>query len=76
MTSDFFAKIQKHLKYELYNVISGKSQVRFGATIQTVASYLNDGSEAGSKTESAKQIRKQEQTRLGGKIWGAAETMI
>lgn len=56
--------MQKHLKYELHNVISGKSQVRFGATIQTVASYLNNGSEAGSKTESAKQIRKQETERL------------
>ena len=53
-----------HLKNELHNIISGKSQVRFGATIQAVASYLSDGTQSSSKSQDAKQIRKQETKRL------------
>jgi hypothetical protein len=56
--------MQNQLTYELHNIISGKSQVRFGTTIQTIASYLNNGIEAGSKVESTKQIREQETKRL------------
>jgi len=35
--------MENHLKHELHNVLSGKSQVRFGTIIQSIASYLNDG---------------------------------
>lgn len=56
--------MQNRLKYELHDVISGKSQVRFGAIIQTIASYFNNGAEAGSKVEITKQIREQETKRL------------
>lgn len=56
--------MHSHLKYELYDVISGKNQVRFGAIIQTIASYLGDGTEAGSKIEDSKQIREQETKKL------------
>ncbi|MGN6645374.1 MAG: hypothetical protein ACTHJT_02490 [Cytophaga sp.] len=56
--------MQNSLKYELHDVISGKSQVRFGAIIQTIASYFNNGAEAGSKVEITKQIREQETKRL------------
>jgi hypothetical protein len=48
------------IKHELHNIISGKSQVRYGATIQAVSSYLGDGSHSSSKIEIAKQIREQE----------------
>jgi hypothetical protein len=56
--------MQNHLKNELHDVFSGKSQVRFGATIQSIAGYLNDGTPASSKIESSKQIRAQEEKRL------------
>jgi hypothetical protein len=56
--------MQNHLKYELHNIISGKSQVRFGTIIQTIASYLNDGSRSGFETENSKQIREKETKRL------------
>jgi secreted protein with Ig-like and vWFA domain len=53
-----------HLKNELHNIISGKSQIRYGATIQAIASYLNDGARPNSKTENTKQIREQETKKL------------
>jgi hypothetical protein len=56
--------MQNHLKNELHNIISGKSQVSFGATIQTIASYLNNGSQSSNETENSKQIREQETTKL------------
>ncbi|WP_341902987.1 hypothetical protein [Fluviicola taffensis] len=56
--------MQNRLKHELHDLISGKSQVRFGTTIQTVAGYLSDGSKTGSKVEGSKQIREQETKRL------------
>jgi hypothetical protein len=56
--------MQNHLKNELYDVISGKSQVSFGATIQAITRYLNDGTQSSSKAESSKQIREQETKRL------------
>ena len=52
------------LKYELHNVLSGKSQVRFGTTIQTIASYLNNGTPSGSTTENTKHFKEQEEQRL------------
>ena len=56
--------MQKHLKHELYNIISGKSQVSQGTIIQTIAGYLNDGTQSGFNTENSKQIREKEATRL------------
>jgi hypothetical protein len=56
--------MQKQLKNELRDIISGKSKVSFGATIQTIAGYLDHGSEPSDKSESSKQIREQETKRL------------
>lgn len=56
--------MHKSLKDELHDVISGKSQVRFGTIIQTVAHYLKNGTETGSNTQGQKQIRKQEEKKL------------
>ncbi|MCF8254025.1 MAG: hypothetical protein K9I36_06805 [Bacteroidia bacterium] len=56
--------MQNHLKNELHHIISGKSQVRFGATIQTVASYLSDGTQTSPKAQDTKQIREQETKNL------------
>lgn len=56
--------MQNHLKNELHDIISGKSQVRFGAVIQTITRYLSDGAQTSSETEGAKQIREQETKKL------------
>lgn len=56
--------MQNHLKDEIHDVISGKSQVRFGAAIQAVARHLDDGTQAGPKAEIPKPILDQEKKRL------------
>lgn len=56
--------MNNHLKNELRNVISGKSQVRFGAIIQTIANYLGDSSKPSREIETSKQIKQQETEKL------------
>lgn len=56
--------MQTQLKNELQNIISGKSEVSYGAPIQAITRYLNDGSQTGIRTENSKQIREQETKRL------------
>ena len=56
--------MQNHLKDEIHNVLSGKSKVRFGTIIQTIARYLSDGEGTGKATENEKQCKKQETERL------------
>ena len=56
--------MSNQLKNELHNIISGKSQVRFGTTIQAIASYLRNSAQSGSKVENSKQIREQETKKL------------
>jgi hypothetical protein len=53
-----------NLNSELYDVISGKSKVRFGTAIQAVANYLSNGTPSGSKIENTKYFKEQETTRL------------
>jgi len=48
----------------IHDVISGKSQVRFGTIIQTVANYLKNSAETGSNTQGQKHLRKQEVKKL------------
>ncbi|WP_396142228.1 hypothetical protein [Flavobacterium sp.] len=56
--------MQNHLKHELHNVFSGKSQIRFGTVIQSIASYLNDGAQTGTIIEDEKHFKKQETKSL------------
>ena len=56
--------MSNQLKNELHNIISGKSQVRYGTTIQTIANHLREGSKSGSKVENAKHVREQETKKL------------
>jgi hypothetical protein len=56
--------MQNHLKDELHNLISGKSKIRFGAIIQSIACYLDDGSQTGRTVEEEKQLKRQEAERL------------
>ena len=52
------------LKNELFNILSGKSEVRFGTIIQAIASYLKDGDSPSSDFENEKHFKKQEAKRL------------
>jgi len=56
--------MQNHLKHELHIVLSGKSQIRYGTAIQSVASYLNDGTQTSTIIEDEKHIKKQEKKKL------------
>ena len=56
--------MKNHLKNELHNVLSGKSQIRYGTVIQTIASYLSDGAQTSASTEVEKHNKKQETKRL------------
>jgi hypothetical protein len=52
------------LKHELFNVLSGKSEVRFGAIIQTITSYLKNGETTGGTIEDKKHLKSEETKRL------------
>ncbi len=56
--------MQNSLKNDLRNIFSGESKIRFGATIQAIASYLSDGPQASTKITDSKQFKKQETERL------------
>lgn len=48
------------MKHELQNIISGKSQVRFGNSIQTISRYLRKSKSPSGTFESGKQIKSEE----------------
>lgn len=48
------------MKHELQNIISGKSQVRHGDTIQTISNYLRKSKSPSGTFESGKQIKREE----------------
>jgi hypothetical protein len=56
--------MQNDLKNELHNVLSGKSEVRFGAIIQSVSSYLNNGTQSSSNVENEKHYKEKETKEL------------
>jgi hypothetical protein len=56
------------MKHELQNVISGKSQVRFGGIIQAAAGYLKRSQSSGSVAKGTKLFKKQETEALTGYI--------
>ncbi len=56
--------MQNDLKHELYNVISGKSEIRFGRVIQSITGYLSNGSQTSPGVEDEKHFQKQEKERL------------
>lgn len=61
--------MQNRLKNELHNVLSGKSEVRFGTIIQTIACYLNDGEKSSETIEGEKHFKNQEAARLENFIY-------
>lgn len=56
--------MQNHLKNEIYNVISGTSEVSLGRTIQSITCYLNNGQKASPTSENEKHFKKQEAEKL------------
>lgn len=52
------------MKNELQNIISGKSQVRYGDTIQTISRYLRKSKSPSGTFESSKQIKSEETTLI------------
>lgn len=50
------------MKNELYNVLSGKSQVRYGAIIQAIANHLKESSFTGSRIENEQYVKKEDET--------------
>jgi hypothetical protein len=49
------------MKHELQNIITGKSQVKFGANIQAISSYLRDSKRTGTLVEKGIHFKKQEE---------------
>ncbi|MCX2837462.1 hypothetical protein OQ279_04795 [Salinimicrobium sp. MT39] len=52
------------MKNELHNVLSGKSEVRFGKLIQAIANYLKDGAQTSSTSQNNKYYKKEETKKL------------
>ncbi len=50
------------MKHELQNIISGKSQVSHGDTIQAISRYLRESTSTSGTVESSKQIKIEEAT--------------
>ena len=52
------------LRNELQHVLSGKSSVRFGGTLQSIARYLGNGAGTSRAIEDQKRFKKQEEESL------------
>jgi hypothetical protein len=52
------------MKHELQNIISGKSQVKYGANIQAIASYLKNGERTGALAEKGIHFKRQEESLI------------
>ena len=66
------------MNYELQNIISGIEQVKHGATLQTIISYLSRSQETSRLVEKSKHFKNQETKRLidfteYNKIWIAVD---
>lgn len=54
----------KSLKNELHNILSGKSEIRFGTIIQAIASYLKNSETTSRTIEDEKYFKSEETKRL------------
>ncbi|WP_461790896.1 putative polyvalent protein kinase domain-containing protein [Pedobacter sp.] len=52
------------MKNEIRNVLSGKSEVRFGKVIQAISSYLGKSKSTGEAIKGSKSFRQQETENL------------
>lgn len=60
--------MQNLLKNEIRTIISGTSEVRYGAAIQAAARHLGHGPQTSPKSQISKQVREQETKELEGFI--------
>ncbi|WP_233621977.1 putative polyvalent protein kinase domain-containing protein [Flavobacterium agrisoli] len=56
--------MNKSLKNELRDILSGKNEIRFGTIIQTIAGYLKNGEKTSATIENEKYFKEQEKERL------------
>ena len=56
--------MQNKIKNELNNILSGKSKIGVGRTIQTIACHLNYGTQSSTTIGNEKHFKKQETQRL------------
>jgi hypothetical protein len=56
--------LKNTIKNELQDIISGKSEVRYGTIIQTIADYLEKSTAASTEIKGTKQFKKQEKENL------------
>ncbi len=56
--------MQNNIKDDLQNVFSGKSEVRFGTIVQSIANYLRIGSSTSSEIANSKHFKRQEAEKL------------
>lgn len=56
--------MHSNIKNDLQNLFSGKSQVRFGATIQAITHYLEQSSTSSREIKNSKLVKKQEAEKL------------
>jgi hypothetical protein len=56
--------MQNELKSKLYDVLSGKSEVRNGAAIQAITNYLRQSQETSTDIKGTKLFKEQEKQRL------------
>lgn len=59
-----FAEMSNLLKSQIHDVLSGKSKVRYGETIQTIAHYLRESQKASPIIKGTKQFKEQEKQKL------------
>lgn len=52
------------IKYELQYILSGKSEVKYGNTIQTIAGYLRRSQETGRLASKEKYFKRKETLEL------------
>lgn len=52
------------IKQELYDVLSGKIEIRIGEPLQTIACYLRTSQETSGIAKNAKQFKREEAQRL------------
>lgn len=50
------------MKHELQNIISGKSQVKYGANIQAISCYLKNGKRTSTLAEKRIHFKKEEES--------------
>lgn len=64
MKNLLYLLMSNKVKDELFNILSGKIKIGYGAIIQTIACYLKDGETSSGSLEDEKHFKKQETKRL------------